>query len=62
MAKFIELHYQDCEMLFNINHVIRFTPVANGKKTCLTIIDKSSVVVEESYEQVKVLIQGGSND
>ena len=53
MPTFIELHYQDCEMCFNLNHILRFTPVSNGKKTCLTLIDNSSVVVEEPYAEVK---------
>ena len=53
MPPFIELHYQDCEMSFNLHHILRLSPVANDKKTCLTLIDNSSIVVEEPYAEVK---------
>lgn len=38
-------------MSFNLNHILRLSPVANDKKTCLTLIDNSSIVVEEPYAE-----------
>lgn len=53
MAKFIELHYKGCEICFNLEYIIRFCPVANGKHTELVESDNSNVIVDESYETVK---------
>ncbi len=60
MAKFIEVHYVDCEMLINLDTIKRITPEAQGKRANLILIDQIVLEVTESYEEVKALIKAAA--
>lgn len=52
---FIEVTYQNQKYTINAFYVTRFTKV--GKLTHLTMKDGSTMAVEESYDDVKALLQ-----
>lgn len=61
MAKFIELTYQGEKFSVNVDYIIRITPTSTGAALhfrgngCFSVM-----VVKESYEKVKALIERGT--